>query len=349
MRLFQFVFDLKSAHAAFRTEHPFAHESVNNMATAEVADDTGPVKFEEKYSNWMGGLSPHLHNIPLCKLAIPGSHESGSYALKKDWGVSPDADTGVKNLSSIPIIGAMAKDIIHRWGKCQNMTVLEQLNSGVRYFDFRVAYHEESEDFYLTHGLYGPKISDILQEVLVFLTEHPKEVVLLDFNHFFSMELEHHIQLITQLISVFQGRLCPVSSTDKTSLAALWQNNMQAIIFYQHDIVSEFEDLWPAASIASPWARTMDPEQCLLYQENEAKKQRCDRKFHVCQAVLTPTTQTIMQKFMSSAYAECAQKMNYKIPGWLCSDRLKDCHGIIYSADFVEEGDFVQGVIALNK
>ncbi|KAK7495212.1 hypothetical protein BaRGS_00013622 [Batillaria attramentaria] len=312
------------------------------MATSEET----PEKLQ--YADWMGNLPPHLHDIPLCRLAIPGSHDSGSFELRTDWEVGPDANAELKSLSSIPIIGAMAKDIIKKWSQCQSHNFTQQLNRGVRYFDLRVSHRSEDEDFYLVHHLYGPKLISCLEEVVTFLAEHPKEVVLLDFNHFYSMELEQHIQLITLLLSMFEGRLCPFSATDKPSLASLWQNRIQVIIFYQQEIVAEFQDLWPAASIASPWANTMDAERCLEYQEKHAKEQRREGKFHVCQAILTPSTQTIMQNLTGSVLAHCAKKINHKLPEWMRSSPLVGQRGMIYIVDFVEEDGFIPSVVSLN-
>ena len=67
--------------------------------------------------------------------------------------------------------GEPSKNWVHRlftpFSKCQNKTIKEQLESGVRYFDFRV-----NKDLMLCHGLWVSKTS--LDEALKILNEYPE-------------------------------------------------------------------------------------------------------------------------------------------------------------------------------
>ncbi|KAK7105920.1 PI-PLC X domain-containing protein 3-like [Littorina saxatilis] len=310
--------------------------SSNNDKTAGLAD-------------WMEKLPSHFLDVPLHNLAIPGSHNSGSYELRKEWGLSPDADQSLKNMTSIPLIGPMALDIILRWSKCQSLSVLQQLKAGVRFLDFRVAYHTPTEELYVVHSFYGPKVSTVMEEVKTFLDEHKDEVVLMDFNHFYDMELENHLQLITYLLFVFDGVLCPYSSLNALTLRSMREKGQRAVIFYQDSSGLDFGDLWPKHTILSAWANTMKVEQCLAFQQKAAAQWGGGERFHVCQAVLTPDTNCIVQKFGSGLHAECAQKINGQMPAWVRSDAVKGCCRMVYTVDFVEEGGFVQSVVDLNK
>ncbi|XP_076457429.1 PI-PLC X domain-containing protein 2-like [Babylonia areolata] len=294
--------------------------------------------------NWMGNLPAKQHDVPLHTLYIPGSHNSGTYKLNQDWEVGPDADQTVKSLSAFP----MAKTIIHAWSRCQSLPVLQQLKAGVRYLDLRVAHRPQTDQLHLVHALYGPSVATVMEEVRSFLTDHDKEVVILDFNHFYSMELEHHIQLITYLMFVFDGMLCPHSPLSSLTLNSLAEKGTRLIIFYGHSSVLEFPDLWPSLHIKSVWSNTMSVEKCLSHQE-VAAKERGGEAFHVCQAVLTPATGDIMQKFHSNIQAECAKKINPLLPQWMRCDKMKGCQGMVLIVDFVEEGDFVHSVVDLNK
>lgn len=61
-------------------------------------------------ANWMSGISDDTY---LSDISIPGTHDSGSR-----------------------IVDSYAST----WAKCQNLTITEQLNIGVRYLDMRLAY-----------------------------------------------------------------------------------------------------------------------------------------------------------------------------------------------------------------
>ena len=104
--------------------------------------------------NWMSYL-PDDTNI--MDISIPGSHDAGT---------------------------AQTTEISNHSAQCQQHTILEQLNTGVRYFDIRI--EKKTDDvLYLTHGgidcWMGDdhlKFSTVMDWVDKFLTENPKETVI---------------------------------------------------------------------------------------------------------------------------------------------------------------------------
>ena len=56
----------------------------------------------------------------------------------------------------------------------------------------RVGYLADRKDFFFVHGCYGYAIVDLLKEMKVFLDNNPKEVLIVDFNHFYSFTDEIH-------------------------------------------------------------------------------------------------------------------------------------------------------------
>lgn len=49
-----------------------------------------------------------------------------------------------------------------------------------------------------------------LEQISSFLSAHAREVVFLDFNHFYGVQNLHHEKLVTMLKEVFGDKLCPV-------------------------------------------------------------------------------------------------------------------------------------------
>lgn len=277
-----------------------------------------------------------------------GTHNAGMYHLEKSLGLSPDADDALKSFTSLPLFGPMAMEIIGKWSKTQNLSIAQQLEAGVRYFDLRVGWGGPDGDLYIVHSLFGPKVWDCIEDICVFLQNHPREVVLLDFNHFYNMETEHHLQLITFIISKLQSNLCPVSLLEQTTLVNFWGKQQQTIVFYQHELVQEFRDLWPATSIASPWASTTNVDDCLVFQEKFAKQRHTEGKFYVCQLVLTPSTPFILQNIGNDLLHACACKINPRISSWIQSCSMKGHTGCIYAVDFVEMDHIIESIIQLN-
>lgn len=49
-----------------------------------------------------------------------------------------------------------------------------------------------------------------LEQISTFLSSHSREVVFLDFNHFYGVQNLHHEKLVAMLKEVFGDKLCPV-------------------------------------------------------------------------------------------------------------------------------------------
>lgn len=98
-------------------------------------------------NNWMTSLPD---NSSLSALSIPGTHDSGAR-------FEPVAGTA----------------------KCQNLTIAEQLEAGVRFLDIRCRHIDNS--FAIHHGSVYQNLNfnDVLAAVTNFLKNHPKEVVVM--------------------------------------------------------------------------------------------------------------------------------------------------------------------------
>ncbi|CAG5115216.1 unnamed protein product, partial [Candidula unifasciata] len=223
--------------------------------------DSAALKPVIKTETWMSSLPPSLHNLPLIKLAIPGTHNSGTFSCCTT--LAPDADSAIKLMTRIPNMGGFVDSVILRWAQCQRLNFTQQLLSGIRYFDLRVSTKPDSDEFFLVHTVYAAKVNELIEAVTSFLDSHPREIVLLDFNHFYAMEEEHHVQLITYLIAEFGPKICPRCPIDELTLSNLWVKGHQVIIFYQDKAVEPFEEMWPKQQICTFWPNTDNPETCI--------------------------------------------------------------------------------------
>jgi hypothetical protein len=100
-------------------------------------------------NNWMGSLNP---NALLSQLSIPGTHDAGAL-------FDPPGYPGTT--------------------KCQNLSIADQLNTGVRFLDVRC--NNSGGTFLIYHGIIYQNLNfdDVLNAVFGFLTNNPTECVIM--------------------------------------------------------------------------------------------------------------------------------------------------------------------------
>ncbi|MER6916843.1 phosphatidylinositol-specific phospholipase C [Streptomyces sp. NPDC000594] len=113
-------------------------------------------------------LAAHPDTTPLQRLTIPGTHDSGAR------------------------FGGP-------WAECQNTTVAEQLNSGVRFLDIRCRITGDS--FAIHHGaaFQNMMFGDVLIACRDFLAAHPSETVLMRVKQEYSQESDAAFRRIFDL------------------------------------------------------------------------------------------------------------------------------------------------------
>ena len=245
------------------------------------------------------------------------------------------------------------KDIIIRWSLTQKSTITEQLTAGIRYFDMRVGYLADRKDFFFVHGCYGYAIVDLLKEMKVFLDNNPKEVLIVDFNHFYSFTDEIHKVFTSLILQQFNELLYPCdgkqASVDKLSLKNFWDSKKQVFARYCDDTVCAKHNLfWPSKYIDSPWFDT-DSISKLLPDLNDRFDTLQDGVFNVFQAILTPQTSTILLHITSSLEKELAEPGNIKIKTWLGDVFERKQKGMnILICDFERSSGMIPSILKLN-
>lgn len=119
--------------------------SLNSNKTADVSVTAAAVSYS--MNNWMGSVDG---NKKISELSIPGTHDSGAR-------FEPISSTA----------------------KCQNLTIGEQLNAGVRYLDIRCRHYNNA--FTIHHGSIYQNLnfSDVKNACLSFLQSNPSETIIM--------------------------------------------------------------------------------------------------------------------------------------------------------------------------
>jgi len=136
-----------------------------------------------------------------------GSHDSLSYTISASAPLAPDCPKVVRWMERLS--SALTRAVLYRWSVTQSATLEEQLRNGVRYLDVRVAIQEKGAPPLVVHHLCGAELGPLLAQLDAFLTAHPQEVVVVDFQHFYGFERLDHERLIAHLQGLFGARLCP--------------------------------------------------------------------------------------------------------------------------------------------
>ncbi|XP_055916022.1 PI-PLC X domain-containing protein 2 [Eupeodes corollae] len=297
--------------------------------------------------NWMGQLSENARSLSIINIAIPGSHNSMTYGINSKSKPAPDAEQSTRRLNYI------FPWFVRRWAITQSADVLQQLKLGVRFFDLRICQNEEK--FYYCHGLYSMTIIDPLLEIINFLESHPKEFVILDFQHFYAMQPQHHIRLHNYLKQMFGSRLYTRNDgpLSKCTLNYCHPNGKQVIIIYRR-FVNLPQDFWPSLSWPTPWPNVCSVKKLEEYLDT-ALLTRQPMNGYVSQCIFTPTVRYITLRFLSSLRSS-AKKVDKELCSWIKSQQPgpfnKNKPTVnVFLGDFVnlKDGQFCQWVIDLNS
>ncbi|XP_022917292.2 PI-PLC X domain-containing protein 3 [Onthophagus taurus] len=298
-------------------------------------------------ANWMTNLPELIKKVPIKNLAIPGSHDSFTSSIKSSSPISPDAGELLQRMNCM---GPMFRSVIRRWVRTQEFNALTQLQVGIRYFDLRISTKEGTHQLYFVHGLYSDEIDSVLRELIQFLDNHPKELVILDCQHFYEFTLADHRRLISYIKGRFNSKLVPVSSSmDFLTLEYTQKHDYQVIIIYRCNEIGNDKLLWPGWNFPNPWPETTNKSELIKFLDDELKR-RNNFTALITQFLLTPTPGSILKRFYSSLKSSCVDPIDQMKYRWLLEQSPKEKLNIVI-ADFIDMNNskFPKCVISLNK
>ncbi|XP_012267489.2 PI-PLC X domain-containing protein 3 [Athalia rosae] len=295
-------------------------------------------EFYENLESWMSDLPPQLKTLPINHLAIPGSHDSMTYTITKKSKIGPDGPHFLRYLGCLlPVV----RPIIFNWSITQHEDVKAQLNGGIRYLDLRVARKCQSDEVCFLHGLYGAPVEQPLNDISDWLSLHPEEVVILDFQHFYEFDDSLHHELIKIIERTFRGKLCPVfSSFSHISLQWLALEKYQVIAIYRNIAVLTATNLWYSNLWITPWPNTVNPGYLVRFLDEELETRNTETGF-VSQCLLTPDTYYVARHFFGNLEKDLVNVCRDNILPWI-REKKPGSDGLnIVISDFVSYNDFL--------
>ena len=129
------------------------------------------------FNNWQYKNKDKLSKLPINKIILPGTHDSGAYDVIFDKGLKG----GQKLWEILRIASRFAPwvyFIVRSWTLCQNKNFYQQLNAGIRSFDIRLTYREADDKWYISHTLLTCTVEDMIKQTVQFLNENPYEFII---------------------------------------------------------------------------------------------------------------------------------------------------------------------------
>lgn len=246
------------------------------------------VSAPDESADWMGKLVDADPTIPLRQLVMPGTHDSASYSI-----------AGWKPFSAV--------------GRTQNLSVSDQLKSGIRYLDLRYAgASKDNTKLSIWHGcLEGGDLESILQEINAFLEEHPKEFLLLElvpeYGRALSVEQKGiFLKLVQQVLGtkIYPGREVG-DLLQRVTLGELHDQKRQVAVllhsrFYENEytvlteeqIADEYGFVTSQKWMRNRWHNTRENQTLLdrnLEEQERCAKDDAPHLWLTSQFVLTPS------------------------------------------------------------
>ena len=209
--------------------------------------------------DWMSLLNDNLSLLDIC---IPGSHDAGmyNYALRE----AMNSVSGME-LSKF-VAGVTVMKIFENLAITQSLDLESQLKAGVRYFDLRPKYKENT--FFVYHGpVLGLTVSETVCNVAAFVEAHPSETVILNWSHFEDFK-DADLTFLNYLKSYFKDEVLYMKSNAPGADNNIWKKQLKDL---RGKIIMCFDnnnmrDLAKAANPPMNWVQHLNDE-LPLYDE----------------------------------------------------------------------------------
>ncbi len=237
-------------------------------ATVQAATCTGG----GEYSRWMERIYNADSNVRLRDIAIPGSHDAGTFSIK-----------------SIAAVEAISVT--------QSRDLCQQAKDGIRYFDLRVSNDDDDNKFIIVHGIVrGEDLPLVLDPLYEFAKNNPKEILILDFQELNDFADNGDVQRFNDyFLNKFSSRLIPKVkngthyNSANIKISDAWNMNRNVIALAdQSQVLASSDYYWPReSSIDSPWANAASVDDLKAHQDSQIINHQNTNKFYVSQMQLT--------------------------------------------------------------
>lgn len=233
--------------------------------------------------NWI--TSNGFDTLPLIKLVVPGTHNSGTYNLD------------INSKSTDPSFPKFLNKTVRNWAKTQSLDIYQQLCKGARYLDFRIK--KVGDELKLIHGLTAIRLETAFEDILRFNIEQPNEPIIIDCNHIYYDSVGEGVSensicfdIETIAVSYFKNRLVR-ANTSFDAISRVPLNTVAGKIWL---FTTRGNIYFNSSQLKSWWANTYDGEEL----ENYVKNTEYDEtRFNISQFILTIQPKTVVMSYIN--------------------------------------------------
>ena len=353
----------------------YANGLISSVATnssaqfVEVHQSTGATtlhyhctrKFPKgNHRTWMKDNYESLKFKCLYEVTLPGTHDSGAYDLNH-IPCPGDGLPRIINWIQTNVPTAFTTNVIHEWSKTQALSIGEQLNHGIRFFDLRIAGYRN--DFYIHHGNLGPCLSDIFHELHTFMSSVERELVIISVSHMKGMDDFSHTQFMELIIRklgpfLYQNMSSDLTSLRTTQIQDILENGPKIVCIYGDPYLRSHpnQNFWPSELIYDHWSDTNEIDVLMTDQQRRLHDHpgSASQLFEL-QWIFSPQIKDIVAALKDKlnpikSYVPTLLPMTQTPNHWL-KHFIESNHGYhinIIIVDFCEESDVVEQCIRLN-
>lgn len=291
-------------------------------------------------SSWMSTLDPVTN---LADITLPGTHHSAAYDLSTTFNPNDSEYQTIQDASyGVDLPDKLVAPWVCRFALTQSLSIAEQLQAGVRYFDLRADYDAETSSFRAFHLLFGLRIEDILVQIQEFIVAHPTEIIVVEMTELVSPSATAAIkeQLLQIILDTFGSALLPVTDSLPTVGDMQTAGTTVIVSVQDSDISSASELIWPTnGKIRNTFANSAD----LLTMKNYNRERLGEFGvasdqflFNKLSWILTPDTDYIKSSILRGSLFDLAKdEANPALKDFAAENSGKQL-GNILIVDYVE-------------
>mmetsp|Transcript_3489 Transcript_3489/g.7979 ORF Transcript_3489/g.7979 Transcript_3489/m.7979 type:complete len:418 (+) Transcript_3489:230-1483(+) len=264
-------------------------------------------------SDWMSTLDPATN---LGDITLPGTHHSAAYVLSTKFNPNDAEYQAIQDASfGVDLPDKLIAPWVCRFALTQSLSIAEQLQAGVRYFDLRVDYDPETSTFRAFHLLFGLRIEDILVQMKEFISDHPTEIIVVEMTELLSPSATAGVKqnLAQTILDTFGSALLPASDSLPT-VGDMQSAGTTVIVTVKDDDVNSFSELiWSSNGIRNTFANSVDLQTMIDYNQERLGEfgTASDRfLFNKLSWILTPDSDYIKKSILGGSLFDLAKEAN---------------------------------------
>lgn len=244
----------------------------------------------------MSNLPQHIKDKRINHIILPGTHNSGVYTV--NYNIHPDIQGALKYLYKLSTFSGLIRQIINNWTINQQYNIYNQLLSGVRQLDLRLAFLDD--EFWIAHTFISVKLTDVLEQIVKFMIDYPNEIIIINFSREWenrnTMTKRRSDQALSIIFNRLRGRIAQKPFNNQfPSYQSMLYTNGRIILFYDGEHTPNINVWSYSVNINKYWPNT----DVLETQFNDVSKHIQNSsydnvKYNIADLALTPQTNSIV-------------------------------------------------------